>query len=112
MIIHKWISSDCSEFVPTTDVKINLNLNLNITCVITLPFIEVAICVFTSVRILAGNANATWFDAAAWQSRNQVKTFFISSLAAPKICSDCTQHSAAGLVGNLQYKEANQSSPQ
>jgi hypothetical protein len=26
MIIHKWISSDGSELVPTTDVKINLTL--------------------------------------------------------------------------------------
>jgi hypothetical protein len=25
MIIHKWISSDGSELVPTTDVKINLD---------------------------------------------------------------------------------------
>jgi hypothetical protein len=26
MIIHKWISSDGSELVPTTDVKVNLTL--------------------------------------------------------------------------------------
>jgi hypothetical protein len=26
MIIHKWISSDGSELVPTTDIKINLIL--------------------------------------------------------------------------------------
>jgi hypothetical protein len=26
MVVHKWISSDGSELVPTTDVKINLTI--------------------------------------------------------------------------------------
>jgi hypothetical protein len=32
MIIHKWISSDGSELVPTTDVEINLTLPSYLAC--------------------------------------------------------------------------------
>jgi hypothetical protein len=51
MIIHKWISSDGSELVPTTDIKINLTLpSLAVNC-FSDPFDDI-IVVYDQTRIV------------------------------------------------------------